>query len=87
MENHGKVIRAQVHWYGGAISELDVPKYLFSAPRIYHHVRELARTHTDAEIAAILNQEGIKTLKGKPWTTRRVMDFRRSNAIPECIGE
>jgi len=82
LENQGKVIRAQVHWYGGAISELDVPKYLFSAPRIYHHVRELARTPTDAEIAAILNQEGIKTLKGKPWTTRRVMDFRRSNAIP-----
>jgi hypothetical protein len=29
LERQGKVIRAQVHWYGGARSELDVPKYLF----------------------------------------------------------
>jgi DNA invertase Pin-like site-specific DNA recombinase len=82
LENRGKVIRAEVNWYGGAISELDVPKYLFSAPRIYHRVRELARTHTDAEIAEMLNQENTKTVKGKLWTTRRVMDFRLSNAIP-----
>jgi hypothetical protein len=71
-----------VNWQGGAISELDVPKYLFSAPRVYHRVRDLARTHTDAEIAEGLNQEGTKTVKGKLWTPRRVMDFRLSNAIP-----
>jgi excisionase family DNA binding protein len=59
-----------------------VPKYLFSSPRIYHRVRDLARTRTDAEIAAELNREGTKTVKGKPWTPRRVMDFRLSNAIP-----
>jgi len=82
LENRGKVIRAEVNWYGSAISELDVPKYLFSAPRIYHRVREMARTHTDAEIADALNQEGIKTVKDRLWTPRRVMDFRLSNAIP-----
>ena len=82
LENHGKVIRAQVHWYGGAISELDVPKYLFSAPHIYHRIRELAVSHTDKEIAERLNQEGISTVKGRPWNVRRVMDFRLSNSIP-----
>jgi hypothetical protein len=81
LESRGKIIRAEVNWYGGAISELDVPKYLFSAPRIYHRVRELARTHTDAEVADMLNQEGTKTVRGKLWTPRRVMDFRLSNAI------
>jgi DNA invertase Pin-like site-specific DNA recombinase len=82
LESRGKIIRVEVNWQGGAISELDVPKYLFSSPHIYHRVRDLARTHTDAEIAEELNQEGTKTVKNKPWTPRRVMDFRLSNAIP-----
>jgi hypothetical protein len=82
LENRGKIIRAQVHWFGGATSQLDVPKYLFSSPQIYHHIRELARAHTDYEIADMLNQAGIKSLKGHTWTVRRVMDFRLTNAIP-----
>lgn len=81
LEGHGKVIRARVGWYGGAVSELDVPKYLFSAPDLYHRIRNLAHTHTDAEIAAQLNQADVKTVKSKNWTPRRVMDFRLSNAI------
>jgi len=71
-----------VGWYGGALSELDVPKYLFSSPRLYHCVRELACSHPDAEIAEMLNLEGIKTVKGRWWSPRRVMDFRLSNGIP-----
>jgi len=82
LKSHGKVIRAQVCWYGGAISELDVPKYLSSEPHIYHRIRELAKVHTDREIASILNQEGIKTYSGKSWTPRRVMDLRLTNNIP-----
>jgi len=82
LERGEKVIRACIHWYGGALSELDVPKYLASAPHLYHHIRELARQHTDAEIADLLTQQEIKTVTGKGWTPRRVMDFRLSNAIP-----
>jgi DNA invertase Pin-like site-specific DNA recombinase len=82
LEKGGKVIRARVCWYGGAYSDLDVPKYLFSAPHLYHRVRDLAHTQTDQEIAATLNQEGLQTVKNKPWTPRRVMDFRLSNEIP-----
>ena len=82
LASHGKMIRAQIHWYGGAISELDVPKYLFSTPYLYHRILGLAHDFTDAEIADHLNQEKILTAKGKPWTPRRVMDFRKSNQIP-----
>jgi DNA invertase Pin-like site-specific DNA recombinase len=82
LESRGKVIRAQVRWYGGAGSDLDVPKYLFSSPELYHRIRELARSHTDPEIAELLNATGLTTVKGRPWSPRRVMDFRRSNAIP-----
>jgi DNA invertase Pin-like site-specific DNA recombinase len=81
LQTHGKIIRAQIHWYGGAISELDVPKYLFSTPYLYHRIRELAYTLTDTEIAEHLNQENILTAKGKPWNARRMLDFRRSNQI------
>jgi DNA invertase Pin-like site-specific DNA recombinase len=85
LQTQGKLIRAQIHWYGGAVSELDVPKYLFSAPSIYHRISDLAHTLTDAEIALRLNQENVRTVKGKPWTARRVMDFRRSNQIPSTF--
>jgi len=85
LQTQGKLIRAQIHWYGGAISELDIPKYLFSTPYIYHRILELAHTLTDAEIAERLNQEKVLTAKGKPWTARRVMDFRKSNQIPSTF--
>ena len=63
LQTQGKIIRAQIHWYGGAISELDVPKYLFSTPYIYHRILELAHTLTDAEIAERLNEENLQTAK------------------------
>lgn len=80
-----KVIRAEVVWQGGARTTLDVPKYLFTSGAIYRRVAELARDHTDAEIAAALNAAGCHTVKGHPWTARRVMDFRLSNEIPSGL--
>jgi hypothetical protein len=70
---------------GGARSELDVPKYLGASTTAYHRVIELAQTHTDAEIAEQLNTEDLRTMRSKPWTARRVMDFRVSNAIPSGL--
>lgn len=81
----GKVVRAEVVWHGGARSELDVPKYMGASTAAYHRVIVLAQTHTDAEIAEQLNAEELRTMKGKPWTARRVMDFRVSNAIPSGL--
>jgi len=85
LQTQGKLIRAKVYWYGGAISELDVPKYLFSTPNVYHRIVALAHTLTDGEIAERLNQEKVLTAKGKLWTPRRVLDFRRSNQIPSTF--
>ncbi len=76
------MIRTTIHWHGGACSQLDVPRYLFSSPYLYWRISELARSHTDREIAAVLNEEGSQTVKGRTWSDRRVMDFRRSNSIP-----
>jgi hypothetical protein len=33
----------------------------------YYRVFELAKAHTDAEIADALNAEGLLTMKRKPW--------------------
>jgi DNA invertase Pin-like site-specific DNA recombinase len=85
LTTRGKVVRAEVVWQGGAHSELDVPKYVGAPTAAYHRVFELAKTHTDAEIAAVLNGEGLLTQKKKPWSARRVLDFRTSNAIPSGL--
>jgi hypothetical protein len=76
-----KMIVTTIHWFGGAMSQVDVPKYLFTSPYIFRRIRELAKTHTDYEIADVLNEEGITTVKGRAWSDRRVMDFRLSNQI------
>ncbi len=81
----GKVVRAEVVWQGGARSELDVPKYMGAPMAAYYRVFELAKTHTDAEISDALNAEGLLTMKHKPWSARRVMDFRLSNGIPSGL--
>jgi DNA invertase Pin-like site-specific DNA recombinase len=78
----GKVIRAEICWQGGATSTVEVPKYLYSAPQLFHRITELARDLPDGQIAEALNAEGLQTVKGRPWSARRVMDFRLSNGIP-----
>jgi DNA invertase Pin-like site-specific DNA recombinase len=85
LTTRGKVVRAEVVWQGGARSELDVPKYVGAPTAAYHRVFELAKAHTDAEIADVLNGEGLQTMKHKPWSARRVMDYRISNAIPSGL--
>lgn len=84
LETHtsGKVIRAEIGWQGGAISTVEVPKYLFSAPHLFYRIMELARSLMDGQIAEALNAEGLQTVKGRAWSARRVMDFRLSNGIP-----
>jgi len=78
----GKVIRAEICWQGGATSTVEVPKYLYSAPHLFYRITELARDLPDSQIAEALNAEGLETVKGRPWSARRVMDFRLSNSIP-----
>jgi DNA invertase Pin-like site-specific DNA recombinase len=81
-QTRSKVIHVEICWQGGVQSEVEVPKYLFSAPQLFHRITELARSLTDTHIAADLNAEGLQTVKGRAWSARRVMDFRLSNGIP-----
>jgi len=81
IDTQGKVLNVTVAWQGGTLTNHQVPKYLFTNLSLYHKIKELAHHHTDGDMASLLNQQGHLTVKGKPWTTRRVMDFRLSNGI------
>jgi DNA invertase Pin-like site-specific DNA recombinase len=77
-----KMLCVQIYWYGGAMSAVEIPKHLWSDPKIFQRIRELAQTQTDGEIAAKLNQEDLLSVTGKSWTSERVYSFRTTNAIP-----
>jgi hypothetical protein len=81
LDTREKVIKVEINWYGGTITEILVPKYIFTSGHIYHRIKDLAIKKTDRQIAEELNGEGLKTVKGHNWTARRVMDFRLSNKI------
>jgi DNA invertase Pin-like site-specific DNA recombinase len=84
----GDDIRVEVRWRGGATTELHVPIPLncIAARRTGREaldlIAALARDHTDDQIAEILNERGIRTGTGRPFTGGRVDFLRRSRRIP-----
>ncbi|MEO8955230.1 MAG: hypothetical protein ABI465_11755 [Ktedonobacteraceae bacterium] len=54
---------------------------VITAPHLFHRITELARNLPDAQIADVLNEQGLETVKGHAWSARRVMDFRLSSSI------
>ena len=84
----GDDIRVEVRWKGGATTELHVPIPLncFEARRTSREaldqIAALARDHTDDQIAEILNERGVRTGTGRPFTGERVDFLRRSRGIP-----
>jgi DNA invertase Pin-like site-specific DNA recombinase len=49
---------------------------------ILRRIRELALLYPDHRVAAILNEEDVKTQTGKLWTYRRVQSMRKQHHIP-----
>jgi hypothetical protein len=78
-------VRVVVQWKGGTTTELAVPMYLHGSAALCHRVCDMTCTHTDSEIAALLNQEGHTTYIGKAWTTERLAGFRTDHAIPSAF--
>jgi len=71
----------QIRWHTNELDTLRVPLPTRGAPPIsetvVERVRTLSQTHTDAQIATILNQDDIQTSQSKPFTARRVLGLRR----------
>ena len=86
-------IHIGVRWQTGALNELDVsrPKCTFeiyrTSPATIERIRELAPTHTDRQIATLLNQEGITTGVGQPFIGVKVRWVRHRYDIPTACPD
>lgn len=83
-------IHIGIRWQTEALTELEIPnpqQAQRTSPAVVNRVRELAPTHTDCQIAALLNQEGVTTHTGKPFTDDRVQWLRHSYEIPTGCPE
>jgi DNA invertase Pin-like site-specific DNA recombinase len=84
----GRTIQIGIRWKGGATTTLECARPL-SSPELrrtpaatVETVRELAGTHTDTEIAAILNERGIRSGTGRSFHRARVQLLREAYNIP-----
>jgi hypothetical protein len=77
-----------VRWQGGAVEDLSVdlplpaPDKIRCPEALVSRVRSLAGAMTDAQITATLNQEGLLSAKGKPFTRSMVNWIRYRYDIP-----
>jgi len=86
----GTHIQAAVHWVGGAVSPVEVPKgrrghnRCIAQPELIALVKDLAEEFTDGQIARILIRKRLKTPRGLSFTARRVTSLRGNRNIPGC---
>ena len=74
-----------IRWHSGTSTTVEVERPqpgCRTSPRAVRRIRELALRHADEEVAAILNEEGLRTGKGQVWTRNRVARVRRRRGIP-----
>lgn len=77
-----------VRWQGGMCETLtvDLPRKIQDQIRyseeIVERVRRLAETQTNEQIVEILNQEGLRSAKGKTFTTAMIAWIRYRHRIP-----
>lgn len=77
-----------IRWQGGAIEDLHLtlplpaPEKVRYSQSVVNQVRSLALSLTDPQIAATLNQEGIMSAKGKPFTPSMIKWIRYRHHIP-----
>ena len=77
-------ILVQLRWVTNEVEEWTLPLPQRGVQiAVLERIRELAPTHTDAEIAACLNAEGLRTAHGQPFTKQRVHSLRRTHRILE----
>jgi hypothetical protein len=83
-----KQLILHIRWQGGAIEDMhcDIPMRIQDRIRykdeFVSKIRILAEKHTNAQIAELLNQEGLKSSKGKPFTPSAISWIRYRHRIP-----
>lgn len=93
LSKRGNVIDLAIRWQTEALTHLAIPRYKKSwelsqtSQHVVSRVRELAPTHPDTQIAALLNAEGAVAGKGGVFTASKVEWIRYAYAIPLCCPE
>ena len=83
-----ETLQARVHWAGGELSMLEVPKgkagvhRYVTDPEMVALVRLLAAEFADDQIARILHRKRLKTVKGLVFNAQRVTNIRARYDIP-----
>ena len=83
-----KRVVSHIRWQGEAIEDIvcDVPLRIQDRIRykeqFVSRIRNLAKTHTDAHIAQMLSQEGLRSSKGKVFTASIIKWIRHNHNIP-----
>jgi DNA invertase Pin-like site-specific DNA recombinase len=86
-------IHIGIRWQTEALTDLEIAlpnrslEPPWTAPTVVKRVRELATTHTDRQIADLLNQQGLTSGMGKPFSNRKVQWVRHSYDIPTGCPE
>jgi hypothetical protein len=81
-------VRLHVRWSGGACEDLPVTlpakiqdRLRYPTERI-EEIRHLAKEHTDADIAELLNNQGKRSSRGKRFTAKMIGWIRYKHRIP-----
>jgi len=88
VSDDGSPLQAKIHWVGGAVTSIEVPKgrvgihRYTTDPQLVDLLRRLADEFSDEQIARILNRQGIKTSKGLASTAHRVTNLRYTHKVP-----
>ena len=80
-------IQAKVHWVGGEVTTIEVPKgkvgmhRYVTDPEVVELVRSLAEQFADDQIASILHHKRLRTSKGLTFRAQHVTNLRRVYGI------
>lgn len=76
-------ITAHVRFKGGAARTLTVPVQGRKTDRdTVHLINTLLNAHTIAEVATMLNAQGVRSYEGKPFTQQTIVNIRLSHKLP-----
>ena len=93
LSKRGNVIDVAIRWQTEALTHLAIPRYKMSweerqtSPQVVERVRELSPTHTNAQIAALLNEEGERAGMGGSFTVSKIEWIRYAYHIPAGCPE
>jgi len=88
LSKRGNVIDVAIRWQTEALTRLAIPRYKMSweerqtSPQVVERVRALSPRHTNAQIAALLNEEGEQAGMGGSFTVSKIEWIRYAYHIP-----